>query len=82
MIQSYLFAKNNFTEDDVKNFIIENNIKKLKISDNKFYYKIKLLSAKKLRQEGYNLIIQNKDNYKCCIASKPKIDNICKFSLI
>ena len=82
MIQAYFFDKNKFTEDDVKHFIIENNIRKLKISDNKYHYKIKLMSAKKLKQEGYNLIIQNLNDYKICKASKPEINSLCKFTFI
>ena len=82
MIQAYFFDKNNFTEDDVKSFIIENNIKRLKISDNKYHYKIKMLSAKKLKQEGYNLILQKLNNYLICKASKPEVNNLCKFTFI
>jgi hypothetical protein len=80
MIQAYFFDKSNFTEDDVKNFIINNNIKRIKISDNKYHYKIKMLSAKKLREQGFNLTIQKEKDYKICKASKPEINNICKFT--
>jgi len=80
MIQAYFFDKNKFTELDVGKFILENNIKKLKISCNKFHYKIKMMSAKKLREEGYNLNILSRGDLKVCIASKPEIQNLVKFS--
>jgi hypothetical protein len=82
MIQAYFFDKSKFSEDDVKHFIIENNIGKLKISDNKYHYKIKLMSAKRLKQEGYNLIIQKLNDYQVCKASKPEINSLCKFTFI
>jgi len=82
MIQAYFFDKNKFTINQVEDFIIKNNIKKLKISCNKFHYKIKMMSAKRLREEGYNLVIQNLNDYKVCNALKPEINNLCKFSFI
>lgn len=90
MIQAYFFDKNKFTEKNVQTFLLENSLKTIKISDNKYHYKIKLLSAKKLIQQGYNLNIHTTigrfgnvvSEYKVCKASKPEVNTLCKFTFI
>ena len=57
IIQAYFFNKNKYTEEDVNNYLIHNNLPTTqKISNHKYYYKIKLLSEKKLKIDGYNII--------------------------
>jgi hypothetical protein len=58
IIQAYFFNKIKFNnEEEVIKYLVENNLPtNQKISNHKYYYKIKLLSEKKLKLDGYNII--------------------------
>lgn len=58
IIQAYFFKKDTFpSNENIINWLLENNLPiSQKISEHKFYYKVKLLSEKKLKLEGYNII--------------------------
>jgi len=78
IIQSYFFNKSNFTNHDIIiNWLIENNLPiTQKISEHKFYYKVKLLSEKKLKLQGYNIIKKSfKEGIMINIAFKSPIIN-------
>jgi hypothetical protein len=83
IIQAYFFSKNQFREDsDIIKYLIENEIPTIqKISDSKFYYKIKLLSEKKLKLQGYTIIRkQLKENIQVNVAFKqPLKQNFIEF---
>jgi hypothetical protein len=84
IIQAYFFNKNDFDDKKIIKFLIDNDLPTIqKISEHKFYYKIKLRSEKKLKLEGYNIIRkQYKEGIQINVAFKPPLINnfICKFA--
>ena len=58
IIQAYFFNKLIFpSNENIINWLIDNNLPiTQKISEHKFYRKVKLLSEKKLKLEGFNII--------------------------
>jgi len=59
IIQAYFFSKIKYDEPAIIKYLIENDLPTIKtITDNKYYYKIKLLSEKKLKKEGYQIIFK------------------------
>ena len=83
VIQAYFFSKIQFKQDsDIIKWLIENEISTIqKISDSKYYYKIKLFSEKKLKLQGYTIIRkQFKENIQVNIAFKqPLKQNFIEF---
>ena len=77
IIQAYFFKKDIFNNEDIIDYLLNNNLPiTQKISEHKFYYKVKLLSEKKLKLEGYNIIQKPLTNdIKINIAMKPIIKN-------
>jgi hypothetical protein len=83
IIQAYFFNKSNFiNHDNIINWLIENNLPiTQKISEHKFYYKVKFLSEKKLKLQGYTIIRKPlKESILINIAFKqPIINNFVSF---
>lgn len=62
IIQAYFFNKDLFNENDVLDWLISHDLPiNQKISEHKYYLKVKLLSEKKLKLEGYNIILTQFD---------------------
>lgn len=82
IIQAYFFKKDKYNEEEVIKYLIKNNLPtNQKISNHKYYYKIKLLSEKKLKLDGYNIIKkQLEESILINTAYKQSIiNNIVKF---
>jgi len=78
IIQSYFFKKDIFPNNDIIiNWLIDNNLNTTqKISEHKYYYKVKFLSEKKLKLQGYNIIRKPfKEGIMINIAFKSPIIN-------
>jgi len=83
IIQAYFFNKSIFiNNENIINWLKENNLPiSQKISEHKFYRKVKLLSEKKLKLEGFNIIRKPfKEGIQINVAFKqPIINNFVSF---
>jgi hypothetical protein len=75
IIQAYFFSNELFNDNDIVKWLTENNLPTIqKISQHKFYKKIKLYSLKKLKLEGYDIIFKDfKTGIKINVAVKRPI---------
>jgi len=87
IIQAYFFSKEHFDEKKVIKYLLDNDLPTIqKISESKYYYKIKLRSEKKLKLQGYQIIFKphhdnnNENIIYINIAMKyPLVNNLVNF---
>lgn len=82
IIQAYFFRKEHYDEKKIIKYLLDHDLPTIqKISEHKYYYKIKLRSEKKLKLEGYQIILKPyQENIMINIAIKhPLINNLVKF---